>query len=102
MARPIEASLNWDQQQTLAPLQLLLRPPLPGRVVGRGASGRTGARAALRLDLAIIGSYRLACGLDVRVQANALLAGFRAVRLVTGACPEPPPHIGVPPDEPTG
>jgi hypothetical protein len=101
MSRSIEASLSWDQRQTLTRLQLLLRRRCLAELLGLASQGGRMNELLRALDLAIVGSYRLTCTLEVGEQAEALLAGFRAARFFAEACLEPPPYIGVPPDEPT-
>jgi hypothetical protein len=86
----MEKLLTWDQRQTLNQLQLLLRRRCLAE--STGVAQQYGHLRVLihALDDSIVGSYRLACALQVRDEADALLAGFRATLFMSRNCLEAP------------
>jgi hypothetical protein len=98
MAGSTQQWLTWDQRHTLVRLQLLLRRRCLAESLGLAQEGGQLAELLHALDEAIVSSYRLAQGLGVGDQADALLVRFRASRFGTGKCLEALPRLGEPPD----
>jgi len=94
-----EKQLSWDQRQALWQLQLLLRRRCLAQASGLTRQDGRPAELLHALDVAIVGAYRLAGALEVGAQADALLAGFRAARFVSGACLEAPSSENPPVDQ---
>ena len=90
-----EKLLTWEQRQTLDQLQLLLRRRCLAESTGIAQYDGSVRVLLHALDVSIVGSYRLACALEVREEADALLAAFRAALVNSGNCLEAPqalPH----------
>ena len=99
MTAQMEKLLTWDQWHTLSQLQLLLRRRCLAESTGMAQQAGRSRVLLYALDKSIVDSYRLACGLQLRDEADALLAAFRAALFMSGNCPGAPPLLEDAPDQ---